>query len=78
MPIYEYKCKKCGKIFEVIQKFSDDAIKECKYCQGPVKKIFSAPSIVFKGSGFHVNDYKSGKVESSGHSPSKEAKKEEK
>lgn len=29
MPIYSYKCEKCGRILEEIQKFSDDPYKNC-------------------------------------------------
>lgn len=59
MPIYEYKCKKCGYRFEVRQGFDDDPIIECRNngCPGPVRRVLSAPAIIFKGSGFHVNDY---------------------
>jgi len=57
MPLYEYKCKKCGSVFEVIQKLSDTPIKNCLYCKGPVKKIINAPAIQFKGNGWYVTDY---------------------
>ena len=71
MPIYEYKCKKCGKVFEVIQKFSDEPVAECQYCKGPVRKIFSVPAVVFKGSGFYVNDSRSSKSSTIGTSKAK-------
>ena len=58
MPIYEYKCDKCGKIFEEHQSIHDKAITECKHCKGSVKRVFHAAGIVFKGSGFYVNDSK--------------------
>ena len=29
MPLYEYKCKKCGHRFELIQSFSAEDAKEC-------------------------------------------------
>jgi len=59
MPIYEYKCQECGRVFEVRQSFSDAPLKTCQdeACKGKVKKLFSPPAIIFKGSGFHVNDY---------------------
>ena len=57
MPIYEYKCKKCGKEFEVIQKFSDGPLKKCEDCSGPVEKLVSQSSFVLKGSGWHKTDY---------------------
>ena len=57
MPLYEYECKKCKRRFERIQKFSDDPIKKCPQCGGPVEKVISAPAVQFKGSGWYVTDY---------------------
>ncbi len=59
MPIYEYKCKKCGHVFEVQQSFGDEPVKTCckDGCDGRVQKVFSPPAIIFKGSGFYVNDH---------------------
>lgn len=59
MPIYEYECNKCGHRFEVRQGFTDSPIATCqaKGCRGKVHRVVSAPAIIFKGSGFHVNDY---------------------
>lgn len=57
MPLYEYECESCGKKFEKIQKFSDPPIKTCIYCSGPVHKLFSPPTFIFKGTGWYVTDY---------------------
>ena len=57
MPLYEYKCAKCGDIFEVIQKFSDKPLPEHPGCGGAVERLVSAPTLQFKGSGWYVNDY---------------------
>ena len=57
MPIYEYKCTKCGKVFEVMQKITDEPIKTCPECGAPVEKIISNSSFVVKGSGWYVTDY---------------------
>ncbi len=59
MPIYEYKCEECGCRFEVRHSFRDEPEVECPTdgCNGSVHRIFSPPAIIFKGSGFHVNDY---------------------
>lgn len=81
MPLYEYQCKKCGHRFEKIQKFSDQPVKKCPDCGGPVEKIISAPAVQFKGSGWYVTDYaKKSHAPStdSGSKDSKESKKEEK
>lgn len=57
MPIYEYVCDSCRHQFEVKQKFSDEPISSCVRCGQAVKKIISAPAIMFKGSGWYVTDY---------------------
>ncbi len=57
MPIYEYKCEKCGKEFEVFQGISDPAVTACKFCKGKVNKLMSLSSFHLKGSGWYVTDY---------------------
>ena len=59
MPLYEYQCQSCGERTEVIQNLSDAPLAECPKCNGPVKKLLSAPAIQFKGSGFYKTDYAS-------------------
>jgi putative FmdB family regulatory protein len=59
MPLYEYKCTKCGFVFEVLQKVNDTPLKRCARCQGPVKKLISPSALQFKGSGWYVTDYAS-------------------
>ena len=58
MPIYEYKCRKCGGQFEVFQGISDPEVKSCKFCKGKVQKLVSLSSFSLKGSGWYVTDYK--------------------
>ena len=59
MPIYEYKCEKCGERFEKQQSYGDPAPAHCPSngCRGKIMRVFSAPAIMFKGKGWHVNDY---------------------
>jgi putative FmdB family regulatory protein len=57
MPIYEYKCKKCGKKFDVLQKITDPEVTACDSCHGPVKKLVSLSTFHLKGSGWYVTDY---------------------
>lgn len=57
MPLYEYQCKKCHRVFEIIQKFSDQELLECNDCGGEVERLLSAPAIQFKGSGWYITDY---------------------
>ena len=58
MPTYGYRCTRCNHTFEVFQKITDEPIKECEKCKGEVKRMLFPVGIVFKGSGFHVNDYR--------------------
>jgi putative FmdB family regulatory protein len=56
MPIYEYKCEKCGQ-FEVTQKITDRPINRCPTCKGKVKKLISHTSFQLKGTGWYITDY---------------------
>lgn len=56
MPIYEYR-RADGSTFEVIQKFTDDPLTKDPDTGKPVERVYSAPAIHFKGSGFHNTDY---------------------
>ena len=57
MPIYEYKCQKCGEEFEVFQGIADPAMKSCKFCKGSVQKMMSLSSFHLKGNGWYATDY---------------------
>jgi putative FmdB family regulatory protein len=56
MPIYVYR-RPDGSTFEVMQKFSDDALTQDPETGVPVTRVLTAPAIHFKGSGFHNTDY---------------------
>ena len=56
MPIYEYRCEQ-GHTFEVMQRMSDDPVQTCDTCEAPVARVFHAPAVHFKGSGFYNTDY---------------------
>ena len=56
MPIYEYR-RPDGTTFEVLQKFSDEALTHDPETGVPVQRVLTAPAIHFKGSGFHNTDY---------------------
>ena len=61
MPLYEYKCDNCGKLFEAMQKFADPYLTVHEACGGgPVHRLLSVPSLQFKGSGFYITDYAKG------------------
>jgi putative FmdB family regulatory protein len=56
MPIYDYLCTD-GHRFEVVQRFSDEAITLCEVCGKPVQRVLHAPALHFKGKGFYATDY---------------------
>jgi putative FmdB family regulatory protein len=60
LPIYEYRCSKCGKTFEMLQSISSEPISKCIYCQGRAKKVISMSSFQLKGKGWYSTDYKKG------------------
>ncbi len=58
MPIYEYRCKQCNRIIEVLQKINSKPLTKCLECGGEVEKIISVSSFQFKGNGWYDTDYK--------------------
>ena len=56
MPIYEYKCDKCG-VFEVTQRITENPLKKCPTCKSKVERMLSRSSFVLKGSGWYATDY---------------------
>ncbi len=65
MPIYEYACGSCGHRFEAKQRFNDDPIAACPECGQTVRRVLHPAGIIFKGSGFYINDSRSGSTSSS-------------
>lgn len=73
MPLYVYECQTCGAVHEIEQRITADPLAEMPHpkmvrgkpskrivCSGPVKRLIGdGIGAVFKGSGFHVNDYPS-------------------
>jgi len=57
VPLYEYKCLKCGRMTEKIESVSGPHLKKCPHCGGKVESVLSAPAIQFKGTGWYVTDY---------------------
>ena len=61
MPIYEYRCTRCGHEFETIQKVSDALLRDCPACNEAtlVKKV-TAAGFRLKGGGWYETDFKNG------------------
>ena len=62
MPTYVYECSSCNDRFEVEQRITENALDTC-HCgsSGTVKRIIQPVGVMFKGSGFHINDYSTSK-----------------
>lgn len=58
LPLYEYKCAKCGNKYEKIEGYSAAETQKCPKCGGKAERQVSAAGIQFKGSGWYVTDYK--------------------
>ena len=75
MPTYSYVCETCGLEFDKYLSFKDNPDHQvCPNGHRQVRRIFTAPAIVFKGSGFYVTDHRSSNRSSiGGHSRSTES-----
>jgi putative FmdB family regulatory protein len=56
MPLYDYACTQCGRTFEVRHGFNETHQEPCAACGAAVRRVFNAPPVLFKGSGFYVTD----------------------
>ena len=59
MPIYEYRCERCGD-FEESQRITDPPLERCPKCRRKVRRLISNTSFQLKGSGWYVTDYARG------------------
>ncbi len=56
MPIYEYRCPKCGD-FDIMQKITEGPLRKCPTCKAKVTKLMSSTAFQLKGSGWYITDY---------------------
>lgn len=56
MPVYEYECAQCNKRFEITRGFSEEGQVCCPRCGKEACRIYTAPPLIFKGSGFYITD----------------------
>ena len=77
MPIYDYHCDHCGHSFSSVQSFSDPPLEKCPSCGRRPRRLFTAPAIVFKGSGWYKTDSRAA-PKSDGAETKSEGKKESK
>ena len=57
MPRYDYECQSCHHRFELKQSFSSEPVATCPKCESASRRVIHSVPIVFKGSGWYVNDY---------------------
>ena len=60
MPIYVYECKTCQKNFEVEQRITETPLTDCSCgSKSSLRRLIQPTAVMFKGTGFHINDYSS-------------------
>ncbi len=72
MPTYEYKCDSCERRYDRREGFDAASSHTCDHCEtGTAKRVLHVPMVVFKGSGFYVNDSKKSEKSTSSSSSDK-------
>jgi putative FmdB family regulatory protein len=66
LPTYDYECRNCGHRVEVLHGVNDPGPTACHRCGGAMRKLLSAPSIHFKGSGWAKKDRSAGPAAKAG------------
>ena len=56
VPTYDYQCRSCGEITEVIHAMTADGPSVCGRCGGELRRVLYPAGIIFKGSGFYRTD----------------------
>ena len=56
MPTYDYHCRSCGNVTEVIHSMLEPGPTHCELCGGDLRRVIYPAGIIFKGSGFYRND----------------------
>ena len=71
MPTYDYQCRSCGNVTEVIHSMLEPGPTHCELCGGDLRRVIYPAGIIFKGSGFYRNDSRGADTSSDGGSSSK-------
>lgn len=85
MPIYEFECRRCGHVWDRLQRLSDPDPADCPQCQAAeVGRRMTAAGFRLKGAGWYETDFKGDKdkkrnlVEGSSGAPAEAASGEKK
>ena len=73
MPTYDYQCRSCGTVTEVIHPMTEDGPSVCEVCGGQLRRVLYPTGIIFKGSGFYSTDSRKADSTSTGSAPAKSA-----
>ena len=57
VPTYDYQCTECKHRFELRQGFDAETVTDCLECGKIAERQISLVPVIFKGSGWYVNDY---------------------
>jgi len=71
VPTYDYQCRSCGSVTEVIHSMLEEGPSVCERCGGVLRRVLFPAGIIFKGSGFYRNDSRNGSSAGSGSGSSK-------
>jgi putative FmdB family regulatory protein len=74
MPYYQYRCNECEHEFEKRQRMSDEPLTVCPVCNGRIRRVVNSVGVVFKGSGFYINDARSSNGSKNGTAKTSETK----
>ena len=55
MPMYEYQCEGCGKLFEQLEGYYD--MESPPICCGVMRRLMSTQLHVLKGTGFYATEW---------------------
>ena len=55
--IYIFRCRKCAKTFEQDLPINAERPSTCE-CGGTLQRVYTAPAVHYRGSGFFSNDKK--------------------
>jgi putative FmdB family regulatory protein len=59
VPTYDYQCRSCGAVTEVIHSMLEEGPTVCERCGGELRRILYPAGIIFKGTGFYATDSRS-------------------
>jgi putative FmdB family regulatory protein len=71
VPTYDYQCRACGAVTEVIHAMAEDGPSVCEVCGGQLRRVLYPAGIIFKGSGFYRTDSRAAASSSASESASK-------